>query len=186
MCLLLLSSDVYLFNNVAAGRGLELKKVHFCSHSLIKMWLTTVTVGPAGHGERFLPGREHSGVDGVQPAGAGRPAAGRLQRHGFLPGRPVSVREFVQKVSAWMRKLRLTPVLRSYRRAVAQRCPSPPMRTLISVGGQHQGTVSSLPAGSFTTLLSRVSLLLQLVRRSSASCLRGFHVLIWKKHHHCF
>uniref|UniRef100_A0A3Q2QXI1 Palmitoyl-protein thioesterase 1 n=1 Tax=Fundulus heteroclitus TaxID=8078 RepID=A0A3Q2QXI1_FUNHE len=29
-------------------------------------------------------------------------------------------------------------------RAVAQRCPSPPMRTLISVGGQHQG-VYGLP-----------------------------------------
>lgn len=27
------------------------------------------------------------------------------------------------------------------RRAVAQRCPSPPMKKLISVGGQHQGDV---------------------------------------------
>ena len=26
-----------------------------------------------------------------------------------------------------------------FRRAVAQRCPEPPMRNLISVGGQHQG-----------------------------------------------
>lgn len=24
-------------------------------------------------------------------------------------------------------------------RAVAQRCPSPPMRNLVSIGGQHQG-----------------------------------------------
>lgn len=28
-----------------------------------------------------------------------------------------------------------------HRRAVAQRCPSPPMLNLISVGGQHQGSV---------------------------------------------
>ena len=26
-----------------------------------------------------------------------------------------------------------------YRRAVAQRCPDPPMKNLISLGGQHQG-----------------------------------------------
>lgn len=26
---------------------------------------------------------------------------------------------------------------------MAQRCPSPPMRTLISVGGQHQGDVTA-------------------------------------------
>lgn len=33
------------------------------------------------------------------------------------------------------------PVSSMCRRAVAQRCPSPPMKTLISVGGQHQGDV---------------------------------------------
>lgn len=31
------------------------------------------------------------------------------------------------------------------RRAVAQRCPVPPMQNLISVGGQHQGNSLSLP-----------------------------------------
>ena len=28
-----------------------------------------------------------------------------------------------------------------YRRAVAQRCPEPPMKNLISFGGQHQGLI---------------------------------------------
>lgn len=31
-----------------------------------------------------------------------------------------------------------------FRRAVAQRCPNPPMKNLISLGGQHQG-VYGLP-----------------------------------------
>lgn len=31
------------------------------------------------------------------------------------------------------------------RRAVAQRCPSPPMINLISIGGQHQGNLGSVP-----------------------------------------
>lgn len=35
-------------------------------------------------------------------------------------------------------------ILLSPRRALAQRCPNPPMRTLISLGGQHQG-VFGLP-----------------------------------------
>jgi len=30
-------------------------------------------------------------------------------------------------------------VIFSFRRAVAQRCPNPPMLNLISIGGQHQG-----------------------------------------------
>jgi len=33
------------------------------------------------------------------------------------------------------------------RRAVAQRCPVPPMHNLISVGGQHQGMSNSLITG---------------------------------------
>lgn len=30
------------------------------------------------------------------------------------------------------------------RRAIAQRCPSPPMLNLISVGGQHQGRIETI------------------------------------------
>ena len=40
-----------------------------------------------------------------------------------------------------MRKIVITLVCR---RAVAQRCPSPPMLNLISVGGQHQGLLDLL------------------------------------------
>lgn len=48
-----------------------------------------------------------------------------------------------------------------FRRAVAQRCPSPPMRNLISVGGQHQG-VYGLPhcPGQSSTLCDYVRKLL--------------------------
>lgn len=40
--------------------------------------LSVLLCPPAGHGEQLLPGRERSGVDGVQPAGSGPPAAGRI------------------------------------------------------------------------------------------------------------
>ncbi|CDQ79595.1 unnamed protein product [Oncorhynchus mykiss] len=55
----------------------------------------------------------------MDPAGPGSQTEGWLQCHGLLPGRTVP-------------------------EAVAQRCPSPPMKTLISVGGQQQG-VYGLP-----------------------------------------
>lgn len=35
-------------------------------------------------------------------------------------------------------------MLKLFRRALVQRCPSPPVKNLISVGGQHQG-VYGLP-----------------------------------------
>lgn len=42
----------------------------------------------------------------------------------------------------WEEIILIVPLLCAFfflRRAVAQRCPSPPMKNLISVGGQHQG-----------------------------------------------
>uniref|UniRef100_A0A3Q3BKE7 Palmitoyl-protein thioesterase 1 n=1 Tax=Kryptolebias marmoratus TaxID=37003 RepID=A0A3Q3BKE7_KRYMA len=99
----------------------------------------------AGRRERVPPGREHSGVHGVPSAGPGPEAAGRIQRHGLLPGSSVPVGGPAENPRWFLfEQLALTPPSCPYRRAVAQRCPSPPMRTLISVGGQHQG-VYGLP-----------------------------------------
>lgn len=46
------------------------------------------------------------------------------------------------------------------RRAVAQRCPSPPMKKLISVGGQHQGNGTRKEPGVLWSLREDVSYLL--------------------------
>ena len=47
---------------------------------------------PAGHRKWVFPECEWAGVHGVQSAGPGPPAEGRVQRHGLLPGGAVSVR----------------------------------------------------------------------------------------------
>ena len=39
-------------------------------------------------------------------------------------------------------------------RAVAQKCPNPPMKNLVTIAGQHQG-VFGIPGNLFETLLSR-------------------------------
>lgn len=147
----------------------------------LSVMLPTFHVSPsAGHRKWVFHGREWAGVRGVQPAGQGPKVKGRVQCHGLLPGRSVSVRNsllalffcsllvrkhdfnFVSesqdgKVQVLSLFLRLQPQFwwewgsslwpfpgsSVHRRAVAQRCPSPPMKNLISVGGQHQGIIPS-------------------------------------------
>ena len=47
-----------------------------------------------------------------------------------------------------------------FRRAVAQRCPDPPMRNLISLGGQHEGVFGvprcSAPEHSWCEIIDKL------------------------------
>lgn len=122
--------------------------------------LPTFHVYPSeGHRKWVFHGREWAGVCGVQPAGQGPEVEGRIQRNGLLPGRSVSVCNSLRALFFCSLLVVRTVKSRScslssdeneeahrdfswfplHRRAVAQRCPSPPMKNLISVGGQHQG-----------------------------------------------
>lgn len=76
-----------------------------------------------------------------------------------------------------MRKLALTlcPGSSVRRRAVAQRCPSPPMKNLISVGGQHQGDTIMITLAHFP--VSRVDSKMNHVLESYSKLI--VHFLVW-------
>lgn len=132
----------------------------------------------AGHRKWVFHGCEWAGVHGVQSAGSGSQVKGRIQRYGLLPGGAVPVCNSCSALVlfcgfpflpnngkiTWLCFGKFSQTILSldhneaahcesslYRRAVAQRCPSPPMKTLISVGGQHQGMENQVQLTSLST-----------------------------------
>lgn len=100
--------------------------------------------------------------------------AALLFQAGLNPlGNVTQVAKPTQKLHLWPGHALLSSFLFPHRRAVAQRCPVPPMLNLISIGGQHQGSV---PCSSHTSwapfgALSSALISLLWVKLSFCSCL---------------